>query len=610
VTNDPSPSRWGRLARRGAPVIALLSLALAVPLAAAAAAAPSSTPSATYAVPLAPGAAKPTPGSGIATKAAMDNPKCRVGDTYGPYGQFDSSLVGGGPVCTAPFKTGQSNGGATAPGVTKDSIKVVVTISNPPETRSNPAMNLATGTAGTDQDAFHDLLFAERPWYETWGRNIDVSYYTVDGTDEASQHAAAVAIKAMKPFAVVNTYNAGYGIMAADLAKAKILVYDAETGKEDFTALAPYLWGSTDSQVAAINTAEVLGKQLVGGKAIYGGDDVKNLPRKFGLVTKTGDVDVPGFKSALAKYKGTITSEADYPPTGGTYGDATLAGQYAPTIVSKMKADGVTTMVLFTDAAMNKAMMEQASAQDWHPEWFHTGNSYADYQTFAATMPVDQSVHFFGISGSSPYATPVDDGKTATAGPLGSVLDWFWGLKNYSSSARLGNGAQWLLQGIHAAGPDLTVKNFQQGQFSIPPVGGGASGIPQGAQTGYGRTTGLPYDQYNRAPADYLLMWMSNTAGVNATGSVATPTSYFVQDPKNGQLLRYKAGSWPTQKVTWFDPAKSVASFTTRPTTWPPAPVRTVCQGCPATGATTPTSGSPGTTYTIPIPTTKPSTTS
>ena len=251
-----------------------------------------------------------------------------------------------------------------------------------------------------------------RQAYETWGRELDVKFYTSTGTDESSQRADAVAIKAMKPFAVVNSYNAGYGVMAAELAKAKILVYDAETSKSDFEAFAPYLWGSTDAQVAAINTAEVLGKQLVGKKAEYAGDDVKSQPRKFGLITKDGDVDVAGFKKELGKYKGTVTSEATYPASGGTYGDATLAGQFAPTIVSKMKADGVTTMVLFTDAAMNKALMEQASAQNWFPEWFHSGNSYADYQAFAATMPKDQAAHFFGISGSSPFynvpAEPAD----------------------------------------------------------------------------------------------------------------------------------------------------------------------------------------------------------
>ena len=258
----------GRVARRGAPVVALLCAFLALPLAPASA----SVPSAALAVPLAEGAGKPTPGSGIATKAALSNPKCRTGDTYGPYGQLDGPIVGGGPICTRPFKAGENNGGATSPGVTKDKISVVYVLGNVPETRAQPAMNTQTGAAGTDADAAHDLLLAMRPYYETWGREIDVKFYTSTGTDESAQRADAVAIKAMKPFAVVNSYNAGYGTMATELAKEKILVYDAETGKEDFTALAPYLWGSTDSQVAAINSAEVLGKQLVGKKAEFAGN--------------------------------------------------------------------------------------------------------------------------------------------------------------------------------------------------------------------------------------------------------------------------------------------------------------------------------------------------
>ena len=461
-------------------------------------------------------------------------------------------------------------------------------LGNVPETRAQPAMNTQTGAAGTDEDAAHDLLLAMRPYYETWGREIDVKFYTSTGTDETAQRADAVAIKAMKPFAVVNSYNAGYGTMAVELAKAKILVYDAETGKEDFTALAPYLWGSTDSQVAAINAAEVLGKQMVGKKAEYAGNDVKGQTRKFGVVTKEGDVDVPGFKKELAKYKGTVTSEATYPPTGGTYGDATLAGQFAPTIVTKMKADGVTTMVLFTDAAMNKALMEQATKQEWFPEWFHTGNSYADYSAFAKTLPPEQAAHFFGISGSSPYLTLPTDPETATKGTAGNTLDWFWGPKNYTSTARLGNGITWLLQGIHAAGPDLTPKTFQQGQFSVPARGGSASNSPFGAQLGYGRTTGLPYDEYNRAPADYLLFWKApDVEAANATGTVEKPSSWFVNNAQ-----RYRAGTYPTKKVAWFDKAKSVASFDTLP---PPlkAPVRTACDGCPSSGATSTTPGTP-----------------
>ena len=168
--------------------------------------------------------------------------------------------------------------------------------------------------------------------------------------------------------------------------------------------------------------SEFLGKQLVGGKAVYGGDDVKSQPRKFGLVSKDGDIDVAGFKKAFAKYKGTITSEATYPAARAVRTVTRRSRrQNAPTIVSKMKTDGVTTMVLFTDAALNAAMMTQATAQNWFPEWVHTGNAYSDYSSFAATYPVDQAVHFFGISGLPPYFKPPDDPDTATKGPFSAT---------------------------------------------------------------------------------------------------------------------------------------------------------------------------------------------
>ena len=180
-------------------------------------------------------AAKPTPGSGIATKAALSNPKCQTGPTYGAYGQLDGAIVGGGPVCTRPFKAGENNSGTTSPGVTKDAISVVYVLGSVPETRAQPATNTQTGAPGPTRTPRYDLLLAMRSYYETWGREIDVKFYTSTGTRRGAQTADAVAIKAMKPFAVVNSYNAVYGTMAIELAKAKILVYDAETGREDFT---------------------------------------------------------------------------------------------------------------------------------------------------------------------------------------------------------------------------------------------------------------------------------------------------------------------------------------------------------------------------------------
>jgi hypothetical protein len=576
-------------------VVIAVALTLALPLATASA----SVPSAALAVPLADGAGKPTPGSGMATKAALENPRCTVNDRTGPYGRFNGPTVGGGPVCVRPFAADADNGGATAPGVTKDKISVVYVLGHIPETRAQPPVDASTGQTGTDEDAVHDLLLAMRPYYETWGRDVDVKFFTSSGEDESAQRADAVAIKGMKPFAVVNTHNSGLGVLAAELAKAKILTYDAETSYKDAATFSPYLWGAgTEPQTAAINTAEFAGKQLVGKKAEYAAGDVKDEPRKFALISKDGDIDVAGFKKALAKYKGTIVSEFTYPPIGGAYGDATIAQENAPTMVARMKADGVTTVLLFTDAALNKALMEQATSQDWYPEWVHTGNAYSDYSAFSSTYPKDQAAHFFGISGLPPYFEPPTDADTAAKGALGNNLDWFWGPNNYTRTARVLNGATWLMQGIQAAGPDLTPKNFLQGQFAVPAVGGSASDTPLGFMLGYGKTAGLPYDQYNRASLDFSVMWLApDIEAPDATGVAKKPSLQFLN---NGQ--RYRAGAWPTKKFAFFDESKSIGAFETPPPGYV-QPTRGACSGCPSSGALSPTPGTPSKDgFVVPVP--------
>ena len=299
--------------------------------------------------------------------------------------------------------------------------------------------------------------------------------------------------------------------------------------------------------MAAINAAEVLGKQMVGKKTEYTSSQLKGQTRKFGVITKDGDVDVPGFKKELAKYKGTVTSEATYPPTGGTVrGRDTRRADLSPTIVTKMKADGVTTMVLFTDTAMNKALMEQASKQEWFPEWFHTGNSYADYSTFAKTLPPEQAVHFFGISGSSPYLTPQADPEPGPRAPRGTLSTGSGGPRTTPRRPGSATASTGCCRASTLLVPTTTPKTFQQGQFFRSRKGRiGEQLALRGAGWVREDETGLPYDEYNRVPADYLLFWMApDVEAANATGTVEKPSSWFVNNAQ-----RYRAGTYPTKKA-------------------------------------------------------------
>ena len=59
------------------------------------------------------------PAAGVGTEAALHSPQC------GPDGKLAYPYPQRLP-CTAPLKKGQSNGGATATGVTKDKIRIVL----------------------------------------------------------------------------------------------------------------------------------------------------------------------------------------------------------------------------------------------------------------------------------------------------------------------------------------------------------------------------------------------------------------------------------------------------------------------------------------------------
>ncbi len=79
---------------------------------------------------------------------------------------------------------------------------------------------------------------------------------------------------------------------------------------------------------------------------------------------------------------------------------------------------------------MNKALMDNATKQEWFPEWFFTGAIYADIGILSRVYPTDQSVHAFGLSFLTPY-TELDPPPPPPQLPLSTLTDslnWYWGV--------------------------------------------------------------------------------------------------------------------------------------------------------------------------------------
>ena len=307
------------------------------------------------------------------------------------YGRFNSTFVGGGGVCVKPWKDGANNGGATSPGVTKDSITVVAMVPNEEQINSpggTAPVNRNGNTRGNYQDAVHDYLLPLMKYYETWGRDIKVMILTSSGNDETAQRADVVAAKADTPFAVVNFVPAGLDVFDAEMAKAKILVFGyATTADEGARAgavpVGPHRLAGDCRQLR--RSARQAARREEGAVRRRRRED--SNPEHSARCTWTAPSTSQRSRPACRSITRRLAADASYLANGSPRGDTTTAQEQAPVIVTKLKQAGVTTVVLFTDVAMTGALMENATKQEWSPEWFFTGTVFQDLALLAARIP-------------------------------------------------------------------------------------------------------------------------------------------------------------------------------------------------------------------------------
>ena len=117
--------------------------------------------------------------------------------------------------------------------MTKDSVNAIAIVPNDQQVAGAAGdgrpTNYTTGQSGTVQDALTDTLAAyeHTSAHQTYGRDIDLEFVVSSGDDESAQRADAVAVKAKKPFVVV------------DSTASSLAVFDTEDrGGEDPRVLA------------------------------------------------------------------------------------------------------------------------------------------------------------------------------------------------------------------------------------------------------------------------------------------------------------------------------------------------------------------------------------
>lgn len=459
------------------------------------------------------------------------------------------------PPCVKPF-TGD-NGGATAQGVTGDSIKVVVYQGDPAK---NPLQAATVRSAGADVDnaseretyqGYFDLFSR---YYELYGRKIDLQFFDGSGgpMDEVAARADAKAIADMKPFAVLSGANqtpawadelAANGIMC--LGNCSLAV------PESFiTEHRPYVYGvGPTPEQAGLLTAKLVTNLLKGKKAEYAGDALKNKQRVFGVVHY--DTIDGQQKSAFATLKkalndGGVKIAADLP----FLLDLAKGPENARTQIAKLKEAGVTSVVFTGDPLTPGNLTREATAQNYFPEWIIGSNVLVDIALFGRIYDQAQWQHAFGLA-----LTPARANRVATE----SYSLYLWGTgtppPNNTQGVILADLVP-LFTGIHMTGPELTPENFEAGLFRYPPSGG----TPLSPTTSRGKHGFWPGTDYGGSDDTGLIWWNPDAEGEDEVGKAGKGLYEYTRDGK-----RYLLKDMPTEDPGLFDPSTSTTIFETVP---------------------------------------------
>ena len=518
-------------------------------------------------------AAIPKNDPGVGTTDALDNPMCD------PTNKRVKFQIYSAPLCVKQWNDGDDNGGATAQGVTADTIKVVVLYGDiPPAQMAQRGLYVdqATGensaTAAVDSAKDWNKVFEYG--FETWGRTVELEFVKASGNDEASQRADAVEVASRKPFAVLDEASAigtpaigGGAVFETALENAGVPLL-VSSGASDPELL---------SRSYALPAAEFIGKQLKGGKAVHAGDEMAGQPRKFGVLYPN-NVDIDYFKDQLAEYGVTIASEAMFNVPPGEISLQTSSpeiDQQIPPLVAKLKSDGVTNLIWMSSHGVANAATKAMKDQEWYPEITVAAFPYTDLDLLARSFDQDVWSHAFGLV----WFLPTLESGAPT--PIAQLFQWFWG----TDKGTKWDGAYALLSQLYGriqfAGPDLTKKTVEAVPARLRKFSAGIGGAYSDSGFTF-EAPPLPAEGATPVRGAALGWWDPNDEG---------PGNYNLGAQGKGQYQylddarRYVAGMFPKAKKKFFDPDNSTSVFPALPAsepTWPTYP----CDDCPSSGNT------------------------
>lgn len=455
-------------------------------------------------------------------------------------------------ACMAPF-TGD-NGGATATGVTADEI-TIVHYQGPD---NDPIINYITSAVKVDETNAQENATIEgfikyfETYYELYGRKIKYVSYESTGlaNDEVTARADAQRIvEEYKPFAVVGG-PALTNAFADEMAARETVCISCGGGTAEwFAERDPYLWNlDGSSEQKQVHVVEFIGKQLAGKPASHAGDALKAETRKFAVVYEASG----GAESQrLADLMETRMTEAGAKPDlmlAYTLDPGTIQ-QQASQIIAKLKAAGITTVVMATDPVAPGNFTREATTQEYFPEWLVAAATLTDTNAFGRGYDQAQWAHAFGVTSLAVRVSPDVVGSKI-------LYKWFTG---QDAPAPMGApvfmpGFNLLFAALQGTGPNLTPQTLGDFIKTIK-----TKPALTASYLTYGNQGIWPEPDYNGVDDATVFWWDVAATGPDENGRQGTGLMKFVDGGK-----RYLPGEWPTEDKLFVQEG-AVAIYDTAP---------------------------------------------
>ncbi|MHB8719413.1 MAG: ABC transporter substrate-binding protein [Candidatus Dormibacteria bacterium] len=454
------------------------------------------------------------------------------------------------PPCVPYFDPNASNGGATSPGVTKDSIYVAwPDLGNPLDgfydiEREQDTRDFATYVNNHFEFYGRKLVLVPFRVYKAGFNTNSAAQMQQDATTAANLEPGIGVFASIEYAPVGGTAFYYYNQLAQD----RIVSIDSDVMAQDYNeSFGPYEWSTVPSTEGFMsNLGALVCNQLRGQPPQFAGQPPGGTTswgkRSFRIVVGAASNGLTwAYQPLAAALSGCGLDGSTIDHVSSSTDSSEAANLATHKCASGLGSCPISTVLCICSGADLAGLMNAAQQQGYFPEWTVSGQGAENQDSQSSSSgsgagttgyPASQLSHIIGITYDNKIDPPANE-------------FWYSALKEVDPNYQYGDNAldYWdyfryeqlmvLASGLQAAGPDLTPTTFANGLYGLhfPDPGAGAAPYYQ-ARVGF-------------SPSNHH--WFLDAAAIWYD---VQASNYTTSEPRTGSFCYSRGGQ---RSATWTD---------------------------------------------------------